>query len=400
MLKHILRYSSIFLTATFLAAQAQETSEPVAPQAPSWKPVVLQGGRVVNIGDYSVENLVLPNKLGISPINKDNRSTLWNTFMHGIADSHSTIVPWQVLDGAQKAVLVDDAIHSSLKNSTLPAIKLEGGKRLVLIKPILSPLELYSMRGDTIRLFVWLKAQDAGRDTDLWSGAPRLTATINDGNGNTAAVFESPFKTRGSFPWHCYYMEIKVPMTLAAPAAKPAQTTETPLVTAEVPAEGENTAQPVEGEAPAANAEDEAGLADLASSFVGKENTPVVETVPEEGGLFLTLENPFSGTVWFSTLSWQRISDADSFDNLEKRQNFLDPTLGTFAPNPQFDELPMHLFFDLPKSTPWKFLKGNRVMEDITTINGLDTYFNSALNDWFHLVHAVPFLASVYNNGT
>ncbi|MBR0460223.1 MAG: hypothetical protein IJJ26_13385 [Victivallales bacterium] len=39
-------------------------------------------------------------------------------------------------------------------------------------------------------------------------------------------------------------------------------------------------------------------------------------------------------------------------------------------------------------------------MEDITTINGLDTYFNSALNDWFHLVHAVPFLASVYNNGT
>ena len=354
-----------------------------------WQPEFLQEGRRISIADYNIEN---PTALNTSPLLKNaNRPRMWRFFMNGISDAKGYPVPWQALGIEDSALDADTVIDLSHKKSNLPSLMLKGGESLSPTTPVIAPEMIYSMRGQTLRFFVWIMAQDTGNGVDLWHGAPKVKLTLFDGSGNLSSSVGSVFKTRGTYPWFCYHIDMQIPYDYTIPA--PAQ--------AEAGAENEagaaeNNAEEGDNAAKGENAQndDDASIDNIFSDMDSDE-----DTMAKNSGLFITIANPVSGKAWFSTLSWSRIKQNDYMLNPTSREVWLDPQTGSYAPNPDYDELPMHFIFGLSKNSKWNYLHGTKAIPDMTRKANLEKFLANVEKDWLAMQYALPYLISVFNNG-
>jgi hypothetical protein len=367
------------------AAAAGETDEAPAPALP--EAVVSATGRVVLYGKNRVDNLWVPERRGQLLPAPD--ASFWRCFMHGQTDIFTNIVPWQAVLGAEQSELLDhdNTVDNPFKKSTLPSLRLADARRIVAAQPIIGLEQLEELRGRMLRVFIWIKGKDCGEDAPLWTAAPGIGLHLKDANGMLVHENSGFFRTRGTFPWFCYYVDFPVYLTL--------KTSPDPVASEEEGAAADEEE----------DAEDKLGsFADLlriddAGNGLAADTEELQLELPADGGLYISLENPRSGTAWFADLSWKEINPRDSFANLQQKERRVDPQSGSLAPNPDYDELPMHIFFGLSKNTPWNFLGGTDLLPDLSRNQHLGAYMETAEGDWMHMLQAVPYLVYIYNTG-
>ena len=339
-----------------------------APAENKWQATFSADGVSVTVNSWKSENLWM-SKRGASAL---KGSDIRRFFMHGFRDHKATPVAWQQLFLEEKdaEAWMDSAesLNNPVKSSNFPVLRLEGQKTLVLPKPLLDIPALASLKGRKLRFFVWLKGENCGQDRSLWDAAPSLTLSLKDSLNNLISNEGSLFKTRGTFPWFCYYLEIEIPALL-----------NTTLI-----------------EKKAETEEEASGLQlDLMVALLDPALV-AIPRLPDGGGLYLTLRNPGGGKAWFSTFAWEIADKVNSLPITD----WADPVSGSRAPNPDYDELPMHLFFGIDPDKPWTFLQGNKAFADLTTIKGLDQYLKKARQDWFHMQYGVANLGYLQATGT
>ena len=387
---------------------ADATAAPVVAAPDPEQPVFYSYGREIVIGKYSIINQWMSGRRATEPAPDKPDQRFWRFFMHGVTDAGAMPKSWTSCLGPDQnpeEVLDFQAdINNEVKSSNLPAIRLAGGQSILLQKPVLGAAELGQLRGSYLRLFIWIKAENTGQGAELWHGAPSLELLLQDAAGNLIDVEATVFKTRGTYPWFCYHLDLAVPFNLdVAAAAEPgAATAAEPGAPAAVPGAAA-VAEP--GAAPAAGVADPmdalGGFIDLVPGQLTKPE-PTAEkgsALPPGAGLFLRLANPASGTAWFSTLSWKRTPYSESLFNTRTKDARVDPRYGTLAPNPEYDELPMHFFYGLSQRQHWDFLLGTKVLPNLTLVANLKAYLKTAPNDWADMVHVAPFLAYMHSCG-
>ncbi len=339
-----------------------------ARKSSKFEPYRTGGGHLIEIGPYRIDNLWQGQE------RKGVVAEDWRYFMHGMKDASAYPLAWdEFIDESQQKYLDKTTVlKTPVKVSNVPPIVLKGGESMIPSKPLLDLNTLALFRGTTLRFFVWIKGEGTGVRTSLWEGAPQLCFYLKDSQGTLIGSYPSLFSTRGSFPWYCYQIAVDVPYTLATGGVI-------------------ESAETVGDEAAVSWAE----LIGLRTDVDNEMEANELQ-LPAAGGLYVQLKNPVSGTVWFSTISYEKVTAR----NTPTKDGMVDPVSGSLAPNPDYDELPMHIFFGLANLRKWNFLKGNKAFGDLTRIDGLKAYLRTASGDWSHMLHAVPYLVQIYNVGT
>lgn len=347
---------------------SQEEASAAEQSAEEWKAIFSVDGRSVSVKDWRSRNLWMRQAAATSMKSSDT----WRYFMHGFRDHQAIPIAWQQLfnnnNGADKWIDSEQSLRNEMKQSDFPVLLLEGEKILLFPKPIFDIHTLAGLKGRKLRFYVWIKAEDCGGNRGLWDASPTLTLSLKDSLNNLISTESSLFKTRGTFPWFCYHMEISIPALL-----------NTDLLDKKI-------------------LDDIDGFEDLdfdLSEFFEAFESLIPE-LPDGGGLYLTISNLGGGKVWFSTLSWELVENK----NTPPISDWADPVSGSRAPNAFFDELPMHLFFGLDAKKNWSFLSGNQNSPNITTVEGLGSYIDSVNSDWFHMQYGVALLAYLQQTGT
>ncbi len=356
-----------------MEAKAATDEKPLADvQATSkFEPYRTGGGHLVEIGPYRIDNLWQGQE------RKGVVADDWRYFMHGMKDVASYPLAWDEFIDENQAVFLDKTtvLETPVKFSNVPPVVLKGGESLIPAKPLLTLKTLASFRGTTLRFYIWIKGEGTGMRTSLWEGAPWLCFYLKDSQGTLVGSYPSAFCTRGTFPWFCYQIAVDIPYTLATAGGVGAI----------------ESAEAIE-DAPVASWAEMIGL----RTDEEKEPEDGEVRLPAEGGLYVQLKNPTSGKAWFSTISYEKATAR----NTPAKDAMVDPVTGSLAPNPDHDELPMHIFFGLADLRKWNFLKGNQAFGDLTRLDGLKDYLRTASGDWSHMLHAVPYLVQIYNVGT
>jgi len=276
---------------------------------------------------------------------------LWQVFMHGVIDHFAKPAAWDDLLSKEQPAetwLDKDWLlqGNPFRSSTVPSLKLGPGQVLVTGKPLVPAERLRDLPGKTVRVFVWMSGKDTGQGRYLWDAVPRADVLLTDGTGKVVSSWQGLMATRGTFPWRCYYRDITLP----------------------------DPARPV---------------AELVTTDVG-------DGLARTRGVYLRLTNPASGTAWFSTPSWEVVGLANTY----APGDLQDPFTGSMAPNPWYDELPVHLaspsvrYRGTDPAYAWAFLggraRGAANVADVTTKAGLEAYLKMvAANDPHHLVHGM-----------
>ncbi len=347
--------------ATEEKAETQKTNK--------FEPYRVGGGHLIEIGPYRIDNLWQGQE------RKGVVAEDWRYFMHGMKDAFAYPLAWDAfIDEAQSKYLDKTTVlNTPVKSSNVPPIALKGGESVIPAKPLLDLQTLALFRGKTLRFFIWIKGEGVGLRTSLWEGSPWLCFYLKDSQGTLIASYPSVFCTRGTFPWFCYQIAVDVPYSLAT-------------------AGGAIEAAEAIGDEPTVSWAEMIGFrTDVDNDLESNELQ-----LPAAGGLYVLLKNPASGTAWFSTISYEVVTK----QNTPTKDGMVDPVTGSLAPNPDYDELPMHIFFGLADLRKWNFLKGNKAFGDLTRIDGLKAYLKMAEGDWSHMLHAVPYLVQIYNVGT
>ncbi len=329
----------------WVGVRAQE-GQPEA--GPAVEPAARPGMVRVKAGDHSVDS--------VAAWKPDARLTprppeLWQWYMHGVMDVFGAPSCWEDLLSAeqQSEASLDTQVllqGNPFRASTMPSLRVEAGQVLVTGKPLIPADRMGGLMGKTVRVFVWMAGQDTGQGRYLWDAVPRADALLTDSTGRVVSVWPGLMATRGTFPWHCFYRDVPIPDPRRISAS---------VVPADV-GDGHQRAR----------------------------------------GLYLRLSNPATGTVWFSTPSWEQVGPAATFAVADLQ----DPVTGSMAPNPRFDELPVHLASPsvrcrgISPAFAWTFLSGAAggaaAVPNVVTKAGLGQYLDTvARQDPHHLVHGV-----------
>ncbi len=365
---------AVFASWSLLAQETTNVDTDAVTTDPANRPgaVFAQDGSAVQVGDWTARNLWLRRVTGTPTKTSD----FWRYFMHGKRDEKGTPIAWPHLfnhTDEAKQWLAEEKILlcKNIKDSTFPILLLTGPQTLVLPRPVLSLSDLADLKGQKLRFYIWLKGEDCGTGS-LWDNAPTLIFSLKDSLDNIISTSESLFKTRGTFPWFCYYIEVPIPSILNTSSPR---------------ADDENEDQTVSTFINQGNS--------FLGGLFGEELVPPGK-LPPGGGLYLTLKNLGGGKAFFSTLSWENITAQKEID----RGTWTDTVTGSRAPNPDYDEFPLHLFFGLDATKKWNFLYGNNASPNITTNAGLEKYLSTATRDWFHCLYGVANLGYVHATGT
>ncbi len=289
-------------------------------------------------------------------------------FMHGQSNQSATGLNFiQAADQELLAKLADGAAPSEFNGADVsrPILRLGGDSGLTkatLPNSIISTDDLLANSGKTLRFFFLVKGEGITAENGLWSGAPAIRLELFDSFSNCVATGESLFKTRGTFPWHVYYVDIAIPKTLQMVAAK--------------------------GKGEQAASEDD-GLGNLFNELM---DGGMEETVTRTSGLYVTFSCTGGGTVWFAMPSYQ----SQGLDSIAKTA-----FNGSYAPNDEYDELPMMLFYGLPadaQNNTYAFLKGNKAQKSLLSIKNMTDYVKANGHDWFHLQNGIANLPFLYHN--
>jgi hypothetical protein len=366
-----------------LGVVGQEVEEeivasPVKPLG-KYEPLIRGGGQYIEIAGTVIESLWMKDA-------GKGKTDFWRYFMHGMTDHRGYPLVWEAFLGNGQAGVLDKTVllDSAVKSSGLSSVCLPGKGKVVFEKPLLSMADLSAVRGRTLRFYVWLKGEDTGRGAALWDGAPQVSFYVKDANDFVVASKKCNFRTRGTFPWHCYYIEVPIPAVLAL---------------SEVSFGDEAKAGETKAEEGGSTVVDDVFSASFLSDLGSLVDSGTDEGVslPSGGGVYVRLANPVSGKAWFSTMSWEVVTA----ENTPVREKRCDPTTGSMAPNPDYDELPMHLYYGLSKDHTWKFLKGNKAFGDLTYKSIMKDYvLNVAVKDWSHTLHALPYMVQMVGAGT
>ncbi len=298
----------------------------------------------------SEEAVVTPEVKGPDPDAKGAPAT---PYMHGSSDEKATFIGLSTLaDKDQKDLLNADSTFPLEGENT--GVVVLSGKKARLGNSVLDAETIMENRGDVLRFHIWIKADGVTAKDHLWTQAPGVTLELFDDNGNPVASATGAFKTRGTYPWHNYYVDIEIPRNLSLTNTKRQAFKEDSL---------------------------------LAALGLGS------QTESNQPGLYLTLSClSAEGSASFAALSYERISARDRFP----KKDILDDATATLAPNPEFDELPMLLYYGLDVKLPWRFLDGNKSFSGIRTVGGLKSYLAQAKNDWFHIQKGVAMLPYLF----
>jgi len=293
-------------------------------------------------------------------------------YMHGVTTTGATVVRMDDAAGSSLASsLCDrevDAQEVDAPNAGVP-LRIGGDiTSVTLPQSIISADEIANYAGRTLRVFAWIRGDEITAQESLWMGAPSMKLELYDGLGNIAATAESLFKTRGTFPWHCYYLDIAVP--------KNVQFTDSASKKG-----GKKKAK--DG---AAATDNDADQLAILSSVV--DNMTATVTTSRKPGLYLTLSNYGGGYAWFAGLSYAAANDAAGSRVAEN---------GCYAPNADYDELPMMLFFGVDAKQKWSFLNGNSIQGSLLSVEGIRTYLKENGHDWLHLQCGIANLPFIYN---
>jgi hypothetical protein len=321
-------------------------------------------------------------------------------------------IPWENLLGEKQPPLkwleAAAVIDLPVKVSPIPALRLEGGASILTGKPLLGSEQLSALCGKTIRVFVWMRGEGVGEGDNLWSAAPSIQLLRYGMEGSVLDRYDFGARTRGTFPWHCYSLDLHVPELLERESVSAAETKKAEAVESAEAETEEGAAAEDKGEGGKKDGEeadeaekDETKPAEEPTSE--KQGPAAVAAVYRTTGLYVHLANPSSGTAWFSTISWCEV-DEDGTYSLAERQ---DPVSGSLAPNPRFDELPLHFVFGKPLQPAayrWNFLRGDKGgaagVPDITSNDGFTNYYRTvACTDFGHMINAVSLLADWYSFG-
>lgn len=295
----------------------------------------------------------------ISGPDPNARGAATTPYMHGVTDGKAEPLDLAaLLEPQQRAALV-------APGETLPPMGVGKGAVLCLSqqdlrlasKSLVDTDSLNEAQGQILRFHIWIKGEEVAQDGNLWTDAPALQLELYDDNGNLVTQVASAFKTRGTFPWHNYYLDLPVPAGFFLSGSGRSEAQKDQLL-------------------------DVLGLA--------SESTVI------QPGLYLTLLARGTGKAYFGGLSYERIGRREQ----RVPKDSLDDATATFSPNPAFDELPMLLYYGLESRLPWRFLDGNHAFGSLRTLEGLKDYLQKAGNDWFHLQKGVAYLPYIYFTAT
>jgi hypothetical protein len=347
-------------TAPPPAAAAATTGEPAAPPeaaaAPAAPPAP-PGPRQVQAGAYTVESR--------GPWTAQDRLSartpeLWIAYMHGVVDVFAQPASWDDLlaDGQPAETWLDKALplQSPYRSCPMPALRLAANQELLTGAALIPAARLRELAGKTVRVFVWMSANDSGQDRYLWNAVPRLDVVLTNAAGRLLTAVPGVMATRGTFPWHCYYRDVVIP--------------------------------------------------ELARQLESTSGTALADGLVRTGGLYLRALNPASGTAWFSTPSWEVVEAANTYTPGDLQ----DPATGSTAPNAHYDELPVHLsspqvcYRGLAPAYEWAFLAGASGgaanVPNVLAKEGLDAYLTAARRDPHQLIQGLTRLPEWYHAGT
>ena len=341
---------------------AEEEEKPVEADKPEVAPSESPFARV-SCGEHTILNDTPPK----AAQRKENRpDDLWFYYMHGVTDACATPVSWKKMLGGSGAVewLDNEAtLVTPIKRCDMPAIRIPAGKTLYFRKPILSGTS--QLIGKTVRVFVWMKGAGTGKGGEAWMSAPGFDLVQNSVDGQRVNERKGTMKTRGTFPWHCYYEDIFV---------------------------GESTTKSTE----------DGGTAEPEKAAAGTLTGDQAEGLGEYRGqgVYLKLYNPTSGDAWFSTVSWEVVTDENTYAPDERQ----DPNTGSMAANPRYDEFSFHLCRGMGRIYPWTFLKGKAGgalnVPDMTRKASVDAYVKHCSQvSAIEFMQSASLLASWYHQG-
>lgn len=277
-------------------------------------------------------------------------------YMHNSKDDNANELNLaEIADSSQAEFIVSEALPENAKGKGVLALT---NQSVQLKNPVLSNNTVLENLGKILRFHIWIKAEDIKTD-NLWFGSPTVTFQLFDDNGNQLVNASSLFKTRGTYPWHCYYVDVKLPAQIQ-----------------------------LTGKATNALDDDLQALLEsndgLFGESAGSMNKP---------GLYVTFSSLGTGTAWFGGLSYDVLTAAQV---AVARKDWMDELSGTNAPNPEYDELPMILYYGISADKPWKFLEE----QNLLTNQGLYNYLEANRNDWFHLQKGFAMLPYLYTTAS
>ena len=289
-------------------------------------------------------------------------------FMHGQSNSSATGLNFIQAAGQETLAALADSEAPGAFNGTdvaRPVFRLGGDSGLTevtLPNSLMSVDDILANSGKTLRIFLLMKGENIDAAGSLWSGAPAVKLELFDAYGNCVATGESLFKTRGTFPWHGYYVDIAIPKSLQMTTAK--------------------------GKGGAEEAASDDGLGGLLGNLLGGGDGA---STTRGAGLYMTLSCTGGGTVWFASPAYQSLG----LDSAAKTA-----FNGSYAPNDEYDELPMMLFYGLPTDSQdaYAFLKGNKAQKSLLSAKDMAAYVKENSTDWFHLQNGIANLPFLYNN--
>ena len=279
--------------------------------------------------------------------------------MHGAKDTDGTALSLaELAEGNQSDLIQAEGLPDNAKGSGLIAI---SNQTITFKNPVIPNGKISDFSGKTLRFHIWIKA-DGVTAKNLWFDAPTVTFDLYDDYGTSLVHASSLFKTRGTYPWHCYYVDVTLPQHIT-----------------------------ISGKSANALSDDLQAMLDAAGDAF--EDANVALTQP---GLYLTLSSIGEGTATFGGLSYEVLTAKQLAD----RSKWLDTASGTCAPNPEYDELPVILYFGISSEHPWKFLEGNQAFGSLLTNDGLREYIAANANDWFHLQKGIAMLPYLYSTAS
>lgn len=301
-------------------------------------------------------------------------------YMHNIKGQGEPVDLGQLLDAATQKLVEQDSAAVSDGRVKGTVVTISGNQSVMFPRRIVSNDVINQNNGRTIRFYVWICGEEIEASGNLWLGAPAVRIFLNDANGNHLAGAESLFKTRGTYPWHCYYIDFAVPKNAQLPANDSA-------VEQEASAAGQV----------AAVAED--GIDDdfdaLFSELGLDDGNAAAQRPVTASGLYLELSCRGGGRAHFGGLNYEVLPAGYS----DRRDSMRDAASGTYAPNPQYDELPMMLMYGLDADAPWKFMDGNNAFESLKSRDGLDSYLDKNHGDWLQMQYGIAKLPYIYVTG-
>jgi hypothetical protein len=105
-------------------------------------------------------------------------------------------------------LIVEQAIDTPFRRAAAPTISLVGESAVATSRPL--PIDMDKVRGGKIRIFIWMKGEDAGARNNDWH-CPSMIVVMKDRGGRVLSSVDPWFKTQRTFPWHCYYTDCFVP---------------------------------------------------------------------------------------------------------------------------------------------------------------------------------------------